>query len=131
LLLEIDNKRIHRHGLYGLTLASLAAAIGLFVFPLGKRTRIAVIGGLGGFVFLGVLLVVAAFSRPSRLTAFYPAMVTINCVGGWQYLRQSDKIILNGPPEYYLAKGHTLMHICSVVASVIYGIALVQVACRV
>jgi hypothetical protein len=102
LLLEIDSDKIHGYGLYGLTLASLAASFSLFLLPREKKVRIAVIGGLGSLVFLGVMLVVAASSRPSRLSAFYSAMVAINCVGGWQYLRRSDKNVPNGVSDVYI-----------------------------
>jgi hypothetical protein len=56
-------------------------------------------------------------------------MVAMNCVGGWHYLRQGDENLRNGLAEPSPAKGHTYMHICSVFASTIYGIALVQHVC--
>ena len=74
LLLEIDNDKIHKYGLSGLTLASLAAAFCLFFLPLGKRIRIAAICGLGSFAFLGVLILVAVSSCPSGLSTSYSAL---------------------------------------------------------
>jgi predicted membrane channel-forming protein YqfA (hemolysin III family) len=129
LLLEIDNDRISRYGISGLSLVSLTAAVCLLFLSLEKRVRVAVIGGTGSLAFLVVLLLVTASSGPSRLNASYSAMVVINGVGGWYYLQQSYKPAQSGLSGPSTAKGHTIMHICSVFASMLYGIALVQFVC--
>lgn len=125
LLLEIDDYDVGRSGSFGLTLAGLIAAACLLFLPHGKKTRTAFICGFGTLAFLSVMLLIAYYSCFSLLSASFSMMVTINCVGGWHYLRESGGCVqgrVTGSPS---CEGHLSMHMCSVCASVIHGLVLV------
>lgn len=125
LLLETGVYSLYGHGVLGLTVASFATAGCLLFLPLKKRIRIAIIGGIGSLTFLAVLMLVVASSRVSILGASYSFMVVINSVGGWHYIReiQSVQPSTTKPPPL---KGHTLMHIYSVIGTMIHGLILVH-----
>lgn len=125
LLLEIDDYDVGSTGSCGLTLAGLIAAASLLLLPLDKTSRIAFISGFGALAFLGVMLLIACYSCFSLLSASYSMMVTINCIGGWHYIRESGRYVQGRVTESPLYEGHLSMHICSVCASVIYGLFLV------
>jgi hypothetical protein len=118
LLLDIENSKIRGYGVSGLVMISQAVC--LLLFSLGKRVRITIIV---------VVLLVAVSSRLSRLKASYSVVVGMNGFGGLHYFGEYDKLAKYELTKSFAAKGHTLMHICSVLASMVYGIALVQFVC--
>lgn len=121
LLLEPDAGDKHKYGASALVIAGFATTVCLFFLHLRNTIRIAIIGGFGAMAFIVVLSLVTASGKVSSLASSYCAMVAINCVGGLCYVWKHA-----AKPS---PRGHLLMHICSVIASIAHGLSLIRRAC--
>jgi Haemolysin-III related len=128
LLLECRNTRPPGYITLVITFAGSVSAT--YLDPrMRKRQQIQTIGGFGAFTLFSVLLYNIVNVRVSRLTASYVTMVVINSAGGWLYSRESNIYICSRSRGPFFISGHSLMHICSLVASSVHSVVLVSYVC--
>jgi predicted membrane channel-forming protein YqfA (hemolysin III family) len=129
LCLEANNSEVHWHIILGITLAGAVSATCLVVPRIGKLERTLVIAGFGSISLSSVLFYNLTYSRVSRMTISYVSMVMINSIGGWFYCRGSKIHIQGRSLNPFVISGHSLMHVCSVLASTIHSSVLVYSVC--
>lgn len=111
----------------GITLAAVACAIYFIIWPREKRRRVLVIGVFGALALCSVSLHNAVFASLSRLTASYIFLAVVNGIGGWFYSRGSIQILSQSSSKPYTVSGHSLMHLCSLIASILHASILASV----
>jgi predicted membrane channel-forming protein YqfA (hemolysin III family) len=129
LLLEATDSGNNNSISLGVTLGGVVCATYLITWPREKRERVLVIGGFGALVLYSVSLYNAVFSGISRLTASYIFMALANGIGGWFYSHGSIQVLSQRSPKPYTVSGHTLMHLCSLIASIFHASILVSSVC--
>lgn len=125
LLLESGNKMPSLYISLGITFAGSISATCLDPRK-RKKEQIRVIGGFGACALSSVLLYNVANVGVSRLTASYVTMVAINSAGGWFYCRGSNIYICSRSGVLVFITGHSLMHICSLIASLAHSFVLLS-----
>ncbi|CAG7965787.1 unnamed protein product [Penicillium salamii] len=129
LLLENTGSGKRTSIILGITLAGVICAIYLVAWPREKRERVLVIGVFGALALCSVSLYNAVFSSMSRLTASYIFLAPINGIGGWFYSRGSIQILSQRSSNPYTVSGHSLMHLCSLIASIFHASILASSVC--
>ena len=129
LLLEATDSGNNNSIFLGVTLGGVVCATYLITRPREKRERVLVIGGFGALVLCSVSIYNAVFSDISRLTASYIFMALVNGIGGWFYSHGSIQVLSQRSPKPYTVSGHTLMHLCSLIASIFHASILVSSVC--
>lgn len=113
----------------GITLAGVICAIYLTTWPREKRERMLVIGVFGALALCSVSLHNAVFASISRLMASYILLALINGIGGWFYSRGTIQILSERSSKPYTVSGHSLMHLCSLIASIFHASILASSVC--
>lgn len=99
-------------------------------WPREKEERVLVIGVFGALALCSVSLFNAVFSTISRLTASHIFMALVTCIGGWFYCSGSSiQVLSQRSSKCYTVSGHTLMHLCSLIASIFHASILVSTVC--
>ena len=129
LLLEATGSGNGNSIVLGVTLTGVVCATYLISWPRDKRERVLVIGGFGALALCSVSLYNAVFSSISRLTASYVFMALVNGIGGWFYSRGSIQVPSQRSLKSYTVSGHSLMHLCSLIASIFHASILVSSVC--
>ncbi|CAG8945134.1 unnamed protein product [Penicillium salamii] len=110
-----------------ITLTGIVCATHLITWPRAKKERMLVIGVFGALALCSVSLYNAVYSSTSRLTASYIIFAVVNGIGGWFYSRESIQIPSLRSSKPYLVSGHSLMHLCSLIASIFHASILASV----
>ncbi|CAG8327010.1 unnamed protein product [Penicillium salamii] len=87
-----------------ITLTGIVCATHLITWPRAKKERMLVIGVFGAL-----------------------ALCMVNGIGGWFYSRESIQIPSLRSSKPYLVSGHSLMHLCSLIASIFHASILASV----
>ncbi|CAG8932419.1 unnamed protein product [Penicillium salamii] len=129
LLLENSDSGKIASVILGITLAGMVCATYLITWPREKKERMLVIGVFGALALCSVSLYNAVFSKMSRLTASYIFLALVNGIGGWFYSRGSIQMLSQRSSKPYIVSGHSLMHICSLTASIFHASILASCVC--
>ena len=129
LRLEINDHRICNNIISGVTLMGLLSTVFLLFLPLVKTHRIIIIGGFGTTNFLGVFSVLMKTSSFSKVSVSYVIMVLVNCIGAWFFLGLSGAHTQDQTTKHFMTSGHSLMHLCSLFASLVHGLVLAHSVC--
>jgi predicted membrane channel-forming protein YqfA (hemolysin III family) len=129
LLLENSGSRKITSIILGITLAGMVCATYLITWPREKKERMLVIRVFGALALCSVSLYNAVFSSISRLTASYIFLAVVNGIGGWFYSRGSIQILNQRSSKPYTVSGHSLMHLCSLIASIFHASILASSVC--
>ncbi|CAG7936117.1 unnamed protein product [Penicillium salamii] len=122
LLLENSGSGKITSVILGITLAGMVCATYLITWPREKKERM-----FGALALCSVSLYNAVFSSISRLTASYIFLAVVNGIGGWFYSRGSIQILSQRSSKPYTVSGHSLMHLCSLIASIFHASILASV----
>ncbi|CAG8092501.1 unnamed protein product [Penicillium salamii] len=129
LLLENSGSGKRTSIILGITLARVICTICLITWSREKRERVLVIGAFGALALCSVSLYNAVFSSMSRLTASYIFLALANGIGGWFYSRGSIQLLIQLSSKPYTVSGHSLMHLCSLFASIFHASILASSVC--
>jgi predicted membrane channel-forming protein YqfA (hemolysin III family) len=130
LLLENTGSGTSTSSILGVTLAGVVCATYLIIWPREKGERVLVIGVFGALALCSVSFYNAVFSSMSRLTASFIFMALANGIGGWFYSRGSILVLIQSSSGAYTVSGHSLMHLCSLIASISHASILVSSVCK-
>jgi predicted membrane channel-forming protein YqfA (hemolysin III family) len=129
LLLENSGSGKITSVILGITLVGMVCATYLITWPKKKKERMLVIGVFGALALCSVSLYNAVFSSISRLTASYIFLAVVNGIGGWFYSCGSIQILSQRSSKPYTVSGHSLMHLCSLIASIFHASILAFSVC--
>ncbi|CAG7959645.1 unnamed protein product [Penicillium salamii] len=129
LLLENAGRGKQTLIILGVTLAGIFCITYLIIRRRGKKARTWVIGLFEALTLCSVSLYNAAFSSISRLTTSYIFLAAVNGIGGWFYCRGSYQISIPRSSMPYTVSGHSLMQLCSLIASIFHASTLTLSIC--